>query len=96
MKFKLKVTPCISPKTILLIQHVLEETGYTIVKSGELVQFRKEKVCSNLLSFERDDPRDAIKDEVKKEDVKDKVEKRSFWKSLRKCLVSSESFSSKE
>ncbi len=60
MKYKLKITPAISPRTRHQIQDVLVATGYSIIGGGS---FTDGSSCD--ISFERPDPRD--KDSDKKE-----------------------------
>ena len=54
MKYKLEVTPAISPRTRHMIEDVLKESGYQVIGGGQMVDG-----SSSDISFERDDPRDG-------------------------------------
>lgn len=56
MKFLLKITPSINPKTRHRIEDVLISEGYSIIGGGQTTRHCDESFLD--ITFERDDPRD--------------------------------------
>lgn len=56
MKFLLKITPAINPKTRHRIEDVLACDGYHVIGGGQTIKHADESFSD--ISFERDDPRD--------------------------------------
>jgi len=56
MKFLLKISPCINPKTRHRIEDILTADGYHVIGGGQTTHHCDESFSD--ISFERDDPRD--------------------------------------